>query len=73
MLNSMLKIFVGPVMEGGCTPSCRWGSGGCAPGKIFKFQMHVGEFSRIFQTKIITLTPVFMPVDFGKVPHPFDF
>jgi hypothetical protein len=27
----------------GCTPS-RWGSGGCAPGKIFKLQMHVGEF-----------------------------
>jgi hypothetical protein len=27
----------------GCTPS-RWGSGACAPGKIFKLQMRVGEF-----------------------------
>jgi hypothetical protein len=27
----------------GCTPP-GGGSGGCAPGKIFKLQMHVGEF-----------------------------
>jgi hypothetical protein len=33
----------------------------------------IGEFWRIFQTKISALTPVFMPVDFGKVPNPFDF
>jgi hypothetical protein len=55
----------GRVREG-CTPS-RWGAGGCAPGKIFKLQMHAGEFKRIFQTKISTLTPVFMRVNFGKV------
>jgi hypothetical protein len=42
-------------------------------GRIFKLQMHVGEFWRIFQTKIGALTPVFMPVDFGKDPNPFDF
>jgi hypothetical protein len=42
-------------------------------GKIFKLQMHVGEFLRTFHTEINTLTPVFMPVDFGKVPNPFDF
>jgi hypothetical protein len=35
---------------------------GLCPGKIFKLQMHVNA-----------LTPVFMPVDFGKVPNPFDF
>jgi hypothetical protein len=35
--------------------------------------MHAGEFKRIFQTKINTLTPAFMPVNFGKVPSPFDF
>jgi hypothetical protein len=35
--------------------------------------MHVGEFWRIFQTKIGAMTPVFMPVDFGKDPNPFDF
>jgi hypothetical protein len=27
----------------GVTPS-RWGLGGCAPEKIFKLQMHAGEF-----------------------------
>jgi hypothetical protein len=26
-----------------------------------------------FQTKINTLMPAFMPVNFGKVPNPFDF
>jgi hypothetical protein len=35
--------------------------------------MHAGEFLRIFQTKINTLTPAFMPVNFGKVPNSFDF
>jgi hypothetical protein len=35
--------------------------------------MHAGELKRIFQTKINTLTPSFMPVNFGKVPNPFDF
>jgi hypothetical protein len=35
--------------------------------------MHAGEFLRIFQTKIDTLAPAFMPVNFGKVPNPFDF
>jgi hypothetical protein len=49
------------------------GPGGCAPGKIFKLQMHAGEFQRTFHTKINTLTPAFMPVNFGKVPNPFDF
>jgi hypothetical protein len=29
--------------------------------------MHVGEFWRAFQTKISALTPVFMPVNFGKI------
>jgi hypothetical protein len=46
---------------------------GHSPGKILKLQMHVGEFWRVFQTKISALTPVFMPVDFDKVPNPFDF
>jgi hypothetical protein len=32
----------GRVREG-VYPS-RWGLGGCAPGKIFKLQMHAGEF-----------------------------
>jgi hypothetical protein len=32
----------GRVREG-VYPS-RWGPGGCAPGKIFKLQMHAGEF-----------------------------
>jgi hypothetical protein len=31
------------------------------------------SFSAFFHTKINALTPVFMPVDFGKVPNPFDF
>jgi hypothetical protein len=44
-----------------------------ARGKNFKLQMHAGEFERIFQTKINTLTPAFLPVNFGKVPNPFDF
>jgi hypothetical protein len=35
------------------------------PGR--KLQMHVGEFRRAFQTKIGALTPVFMPVNFGKI------
>jgi hypothetical protein len=39
----------GRVREG-VYPS-RWGSGGCAPGKIKKKQMHAGELKRIFQTK----------------------
>jgi hypothetical protein len=55
----------GRVREG-CTPS-RWGSGGCAPGKIFKLHMHAGEFKSNFHTKINTLTPVFMPLSFGKI------
>jgi hypothetical protein len=57
----------------GCTPLPHWGPGGCAPGKIFKIQMHAGEFQRILQTKVSTLTPVIMPVNFDKVPNPFDF
>jgi hypothetical protein len=28
--------------------------------------MHADEFKRIFHTKINTLTPAFMPVNFGK-------
>jgi hypothetical protein len=36
--------------------------------------VHAGEFERIFQIKKInTLTPAFMPVNFGKVPNRFDF
>jgi hypothetical protein len=35
--------------------------------------MHAGEFYRIFLTKINISTPAFMPVNFGKVPNPFDF
>jgi hypothetical protein len=31
------------------------------------------SFSAYFQTKINTQTPAFMPVNFGKVPNPFDF
>jgi hypothetical protein len=46
---------------------------GLCPRKIFKLQMHVGEFWRAFQTKISALTPVFMSVDFDKVSNPFDF
>jgi hypothetical protein len=42
------------------------GTGGGAP-------LPLGSFSAFFQTKITTLTPVLMPVDFGKVPNPFDF
>jgi hypothetical protein len=60
----------GRVREG-VYPS-RWGSGGCAPGKIFKKQMHTGELKRIFQTKINTLIPAFIPVNFGKVSNPFE-
>jgi hypothetical protein len=29
--------------------------------------MHVGEFRRIFQTKIGALTPASMPVNFGRI------
>jgi hypothetical protein len=43
------------------------------PSSCIKLQMHAGEFYRIFQTKINTLTPAFMPVNFVKVPNPFDF
>jgi hypothetical protein len=31
------------------------------------------SFSAFCQTKINTLTPAFMPVNFGKVPNPFIF
>jgi hypothetical protein len=31
------------------------------------------SFSAFFSDKINTLTPAFMPVNFGKVPNPFDF
>jgi hypothetical protein len=31
------------------------------------------SFSTFFRQKINSLTPVFMPVNFGKVPDPFDF
>jgi hypothetical protein len=55
----------GRVREG-CTPSRR-GPRGYVPGKIFKLQMHAGEFKSIFQTKINTLTNVFMPVSFAKI------
>jgi hypothetical protein len=30
------------------------------------------SFSAFFQTKINTPTPAFMPVNFGKVPNPFN-
>jgi hypothetical protein len=53
---------------GGVYPS-RLGSRGCAHAKMFKLQMHAGEFLRIFKT----LTPAFMPVNFGRVPNPFEF
>jgi hypothetical protein len=43
------------------------GAGGCAPGKIFKLHMHAGEFKSNFQTKINTLTPVFIPLSIGKI------
>jgi hypothetical protein len=46
------------------------GARGLCPRKIFQI---TGDFKRIFQTKISALTPVFMPVNFGKVPNPFDF
>jgi hypothetical protein len=49
------------------------GARGLWPGKIFKLQMNAGEFKLIFHTKIDTLTPAFMPVNFGKVPNTFDF
>jgi hypothetical protein len=35
--------------------------------------MHAGEFQRILQTKLNTLTPAFMPVNLGKVPNPLIF
>jgi hypothetical protein len=31
------------------------------------------SFSAFSRKKINTLTPAFMPVNFGKVPNPFDF
>jgi hypothetical protein len=31
------------------------------------------SFSAFFRQKINTLTPEFMPVNFGKVPNSFDF
>jgi hypothetical protein len=55
----------GEGMGGGVPPPA--GARGCVPGKLFKLQMHTGEFKRIFQTKINTLTPVFIPVNFGKI------
>jgi hypothetical protein len=55
----------GRVREG-CITS-RWGPGGCAPGKIFKLHMHADEIKSNFQTKINTLTPVFMPLSIGKI------
>jgi hypothetical protein len=54
----------------GCTPPAG-GHWGCAPGKSFKLQMHAGGFQGIFQTKLNTMTPAFMPVKFRKVPKRF--
>jgi hypothetical protein len=45
---------------------------GLSPWEIFQKQMHAGELKRIFQTKINTLIPAFIPVNFGKVSNPFE-
>jgi hypothetical protein len=50
------------------------GARGLCPRKIFQsYRCMQVSFSAFFQTKINTLTPAFMPVNFGKVPNPFDF
>jgi hypothetical protein len=66
------KVGVKGEGTGGVYPSC-WGHWGCAPGKSFKLQMHAGGFQGIFQTKLNTMTPAFMPVKFRKVPKRFRF
>jgi hypothetical protein len=57
---------------GGCVSLSLGVRGLCPWENLKKKQMHAGELKRIFQTKINTLIPAFIPVNCGKVSNPFE-